>query len=137
VRLLLRNSYYKRIHGDWILASNTEFGTIAPFGVPSDTTKFLYVPIAERFFGGGSTSHRGFPDNQAGLRDPTTGFPLGGNALLFHTTEARFPFIGDNIQGVLFHDMGNVYSGFRSISFRVHQNDLKDFDYMVHAAGFG
>jgi outer membrane translocation and assembly module TamA len=33
--------------------------------------------------------------------------------------------------------MGNVYSGSGSISFRVHQNSLTDFDYMVHAAGFG
>ena len=54
---------------------------------------------------------RGFPMNQAGPRDPETGFPLGGNALLFHSTELRFPLIGDNIHGVLFHDMGNVYSG--------------------------
>jgi outer membrane protein assembly factor BamA len=95
------------------------------------------VPLPERFFGGGSTSHRGFPDNQAGSRDPSTGFPLGGNALFFHSTELRFPLIGDNINGVFFHDMGNVYSGFSDISFRVHQRDPKDFNYMVHAAGFG
>ena len=66
-----------------------------------------------------------------------TGFPLGGNALLFHSTELRFPFIGDNIDGVLFHDMGNVYSSPCKISFRVHQRDPSDFDYMVHAVGFG
>jgi outer membrane protein assembly factor BamA len=33
--------------------------------------------------------------------------------------------------------MGNVYSNFGDISFRVHQKSLTDFDYMVHAAGFG
>ena len=33
--------------------------------------------------------------------------------------------------------MGNVYSTIGAISFRVHQNNLTDFDYMVHAAGFG
>ena len=33
--------------------------------------------------------------------------------------------------------MGNVYSNLSSISFRVHQPNMQDFDYMVHAAGFG
>jgi outer membrane protein assembly factor BamA len=137
LRFLGRNSYYKRITGDFILASNTEFGLIHPFAVTPGVSAFDYIPIPERFFGGGSTSMRGFPDNQAGPRDLLTGFPLGGDALLFHSTELRFPFLGDNIQGVLFHDMGNVYSGLGAISFRVHQKDLTDFDYMVHAAGFG
>lgn len=137
LRFLGRNSYYKRIHGDVVLASNTEFGWIHPFSVTAGVSPSDYVPLPERFFGGGSTSHRGFPDNQAGPRDPLTGFPLGGNALLVHSTELRFPFIGDNIEGVFFHDMGNVYSSLNAISFRVHQNSLTDFDYMVHAAGFG
>lgn len=137
LRFLGRNSYYKRITGDFILASNTEFGLIHPFAVTAGVDAFDYIPIPERFFGGGSTSMRGFPDNQAGPRDLLTGFPLGGDALLFHTTELRFPLLGDNVQGVLFHDMGNIYSGLGAISFRVHQNNLSDFDYMVHAAGFG
>ena len=98
---------------------------------------FAYVPIAEHFYGGGSTSMRGFPENQAGPRDLKTGFNLGGNALLFHTTELRFPLFGDNINGVIFHDMGNVYKDFSSISFRTSQRDNQDFDYMVHAVGFG
>lgn len=45
--------------------------------------------------------------------------------------------IGDDIGGVLFHDMGNVYSGLSEISFGVHQHGLGDFNYMVHAVGFG
>lgn len=136
LRFLGRNSYYKTIHRNYVLASNTEFGVIRPFstgGVPNDE----YVPLPERFFGGGDNSMRGFPENQAGPRDPETGFPLGGNALLFHSTELRFPFINDNMQGVFFHDFGNIYSGLSDVSFRVHQKDLTDFNYMVHAAGFG
>lgn len=136
-RFLGRNSYYHKIRGSWIFANNVEFGWIHPFGVPAGQDPLVYVPIPEHFFGGGSTSMRAFPDNQAGPRDLVTGFPLGGNALLFKQTEVRFPFIGDNIDGVIFHDMGNVYSDLSSISFRVHQNDLKDFNYMVHAVGFG
>jgi outer membrane protein assembly complex protein YaeT len=137
-RLLTRESFYHTVwRKDWVLATNTMFGWIQPFGVPKGTTGFEYIPLPEHFYGGGSTSMRGFPDNQAGPRDPVTGFPLGGNALLMHQTELRFPLLGPNIGGVLFHDMGNVYTDVQSISFRVHQNGIKDFNYMVHAIGFG
>jgi outer membrane protein assembly complex protein YaeT len=137
-RLLARNSYYHPVwRKDWIFATNTVFGWIQPFGVPSGMTGFEYVPLPEHFYGGGSTSMRGFPDNQAGPRDPVTGFPVGGNALLMHQTELRFPLLGPNIGGVIFEDMGNVYTDVSSISFRVHQNGLKDFNYMVHAVGVG
>ena len=107
------------------------------------------VPLPERFFGGGADSLRAFPYNQAGPRDigeplvpggpssQPTGFPLGGNALFFNNLELRFPFLGENMQGVLFHDMGNVYSTISDVSFRFRQRDLKDFNYMVHAVGFG
>jgi len=135
-RFLARNSYYRKLTGDFVLASNTEFGVIRPFSTGGIATT-EYVPLPERFFAGGEATMRGFPMNQAGPRDLETGFPLGGNALLFHSTELRFPFIGENIFGVLFHDMGNVYSSLGSVSFGVHQNGLTDFNYMVHAAGFG
>jgi len=139
VRILVRNSYYKTLFKTLVLASNTEFGWIHPFNIPDkpDLDAFVYVPISERFFGGGSNSMRGFPDNQAGPRDAITGFPLGGEALLFHTTEARFPLIGDNVQGVLFHDMGNIFTDLSSLTLRTTQQGLTDFDYMVHAVGFG
>jgi outer membrane protein insertion porin family len=38
---------------------------------------------------------------------------------------------------VVFHDAGNIYRSFGAISFRASQRDLNDFDYMVHAVGFG
>jgi len=136
-KLLFRNSYYHPIHRDLVLASNTEFGLLAPFGVPAGTASSQAIPFPERFFGGGNNSERGYPDDQAGPRDTDTGFPVGGNALLFHSTELRFPLIGDNIGGVFFHDMGNIYSSIGAISFRVTQRNLTDFDYMNHAVGFG
>jgi outer membrane protein assembly factor BamA len=95
------------------------------------------VPLPERFFGGGGSSHRGFPEEEAGPRDAETGFPIGGTAELFNQTELRFPLIGENIGAVLFHDMGNTYSSLSDISFRVRQRGLTDFNYMVHAAGVG
>jgi outer membrane protein assembly factor BamA len=62
---------------------------------------------------------------------------VGGTALFFNQTEMRFPLIGDNIGGVLFHDMGNIYSSLNHISLRQTQRSLQDFDYMVHAVGIG
>lgn len=137
LRFLGRHSMYRQLKPDVVFATNTQFGVIKPYRVTPDVDPFEYVPLAEHFFGGGSTSHRGFPENQAGPRDLLTGFPLGGNSLLFHSTEIRFPLLGDNVNGVLFHDMGNVYRDFSSISFRFRQRDIQDFNYMVHAAGFG
>jgi outer membrane protein assembly factor BamA len=130
-RLLMRNSTYHALSRNVVIARTLQFGYIQRLG------GLEQIPLAERFFAGGASSNRAFPDNQAGPRDLITGFPLGGNALLFHSTELRFPLIGDNLGGVLFHDMGNVYSDLRNISFRFRQRDVKDFDYMVHGVGFG
>jgi outer membrane protein assembly factor BamA len=93
--------------------------------------------LAERFYSGGPSSHRGFPDNQAGPRDTRTGFPVGGSAMLLNNVELRFPLLGDNLGGVVFHDAGNVYSSLDSVSLRATQRDNRDFDYMVHAVGLG
>jgi outer membrane protein insertion porin family len=135
VRFLFRNSSYHRIGKRIVFARSTEFGDVFAYHFGADPSDA--VPLPERFFGGGSTSDRGFPDLQSGPRDPETGFPIGGNALLFNQFELRFPLIGENIGGVIFHDMGNTFSNVSAISFRVHQQNLQDFDYMVHAVGFG
>lgn len=148
-RALVRNATYYPLRKNLVLARQTQFGLIKPFSAPVGVAEQESVPLPERFFAGGADSLRAFPYNQAGPRDTgaplapggpasqATGFPLGGNALFVNNVELRFPFIGDNIQGVVFHDMGNVYSSISKISFRVHQNNLQDFNYMVHAAGFG
>jgi outer membrane protein assembly complex protein YaeT len=130
-RLLMRNSTYHPIGRDVVLARTTQFGWIQRLaGQPE-------IPLAERFFAGGASSNRAFPDNQAGPRDLETGFPIGGDALLMNSVELRFPLFGDNVGGVVFHDMGNVYSDVRNVSFRFDQRNLQDFDYMVQSFGFG
>jgi outer membrane protein assembly complex protein YaeT len=129
-RVLGRNATYHRLTRDLILARSLSLGAITRISTTD-------VPLPERFFAGGATSHRGFNENQAGPRDLLTGFPLGGKALLVNNLELRFPLIGDDIGGVVFHDAGNVYSNFGAMSFRFRQRDLEDFDYMVHAVGFG
>jgi outer membrane protein assembly complex protein YaeT len=130
-RLVVRNSTYHPLRRDIVLARSVQFGYIGRMGGLAE------IPLVERFFAGGASSQRAFPDNQAGPRDPVTGFPIGGTALLFHSTELRFPLVGDNFGGVLFHDTGNVYSSVENLSFRVRQKNLQDFDYMVHAIGAG
>ncbi|MDP2734685.1 MAG: BamA/TamA family outer membrane protein, partial [bacterium] len=150
LRLVLQNSSYHRLRGGLMLARSSQFGVQTPFGgsrrleipVEVDGTSFQEVfireiPIAERFFAGGGNSHRGFAVNQAGPRDPVTGFAVGGNALLFNSLELRFPVWGKNISGVLFHDAGNVFARLRDLSFRQTQKEVGDFRYISHAAGFG
>lgn len=148
-RILLRNATYYSLSKNLVLARQTQFGVIVPFTSVPGLTARDSIPLPERFFGGGDNSLRAFSYNQAGPRDigapqsfggPTsqaTGFPLGGNALFFNNVELRFPLIGRDIQGILFHDMGNVFSTLSNMSLRYHQRNLQDFDYTVHALGFG
>ncbi len=134
-RFLARNASYHPLGPRLVFARSTEFGDLYAFR--TSLGAFDAIPLAEHFFGGGGTSHRGFPQNQAGPRDTSTGFPLGGTALLFNQSELRFPLIGEDIGGVAYHDAGNIYSSLSNLSFRFHQRGLEDFDYMVHNVGFG
>lgn len=133
VRLIGRNSSYHRLRKDLIFARTLTFGLQERLtGGPLKD-----VPLPERFFAGGASSHRGFPENQAGPRDLQTGFPLGGKSILMLGHELRYPLIGDNLGAVLFHDMGNVFSRIGTVSFRYQQRDLKDFNFMVQTVGLG
>ncbi|HLJ50401.1 MAG TPA: POTRA domain-containing protein [Bryobacteraceae bacterium] len=148
-RALVRNATYYSLTKNLVLARQTQFGLIQAYAAPPGISAAESVPLPERFFAGGADSLRAFPYNQAGPRDlgtplvsggmasAPTGFPLGGNALFINNVEMRFPFIGDNIQGVFFHDMGNVYSSIGNLSLRFSQKNLQDFDYAVQAVGFG
>jgi outer membrane protein assembly factor BamA len=62
---------------------------------------------------------------------------LGGNALFINNFELRFPLFGDNLNGVLFQDAGNVYSTLGDMSFRFRQHNLQDFNYLVQDVGIG
>jgi outer membrane protein insertion porin family len=149
-RLVVQNSSYYQFHKRrWVFARSTRIGVEEPFG----STDF--APLPERFFAGGSTSHRGFGINQAGPRDLTTGFPLGGEALFLNNLEVRtpplpFPYVGNNLSAVLFHDMGNVFSTAGDMAnslFKYSQPDRSlclnpaagscNFNYTSHAVGGG
>ena len=73
------------------------------------------IPLPERFYSGGGNSNRGFGLNQAGPRDPFTGFPVGGSAVFLNSLEMRFPnvsvpYLQDSVGFTIFHDMGNVFA---------------------------
>jgi outer membrane protein insertion porin family len=116
----------------------------------------ILIPLPERFFSGGGNSHRGFGLNQAGPRDPFTGFPVGGSAVFLNNLEMRFPnvrvpYINDNVGFTVFEDMGNVFARpqemIRSLG-RFHQPDQQfcfqevthlqcNYNYASHAIGLG
>jgi outer membrane protein insertion porin family len=117
-RVVAQNSTYQPIWRDRhspdrmiVFARTTRIGLENVLGAGAS---ILAIPLPERFFAGGATSHRGFGLNQAGPRDLTTGFPLGGNASFLNSVELRLappvlPYVGTNLSFVLFHDAGNVF----------------------------
>ncbi len=175
-RLLVKNSSYHTFFRNrstgrgFVFARSTSIGVENPFGSTGlldpgqDATHFLraggtLIPLPERFFSGGGNSHRGFGLNQAGPRDPFTGFPVGGSAVFLNNLEMRFPnvtvpYLLDNIGFTIFHDMGNVFARPQEMLpslGRFHQPDQQlcfhaapppqfsqcNYNYASHAIGVG
>jgi outer membrane protein insertion porin family len=137
-RFLGKNSTYHtflRNHSTgrgYVFARSTTIGIENPFGntivvdpaytsirllqgLPAVPIGASLIPLPERFFSGGGNSNRGFGLNQAGPRDPFTGYPVGGSALFLNSLEMRFPsvrmpYLNDYIGFTLFEDMGNVFA---------------------------
>ena len=165
------SSYYQFGKRQYVFARNTRIGFIDNFGSNPNTSSLdcagallqtnascNAVPLPERLYAGGATSHRGFPINGAGPRDLQTGYPVGGSAVFINSLELRLPaptlpIVGDSVSFVLFHDMGNVFQNvgdmFPSIK-RFHQPNEQtcevitgvsfgtcDFRYFSHAVGLG
>jgi len=133
-----------------VFARKTQFGVLSPYGSPysitipasngqpSTVVPTHSIPLPERFFMGGSESMRGFSINQAGPRDPGTGYPIGGNALFLNSFELRSFFAQRRLGLVLFQDSGNVYTSIRKMYlFKIKQDSPADFDYTSHAVGLG
>ena len=149
-RVFVQNSSYHPIGRDFVFARATRFGVEVPTGnttgnAPTNcalgTTTGQIIPLPERFFAGGAQSLRGFSFNEAGPRDPCTGFPIGGLAVLIFNQELRFPmrlpFIGNRLGGTVFYDGGNVYSDVDHISFAWKSASPTVLNYFSHTVGFG
>lgn len=163
----------------FVFARSTSIGLEQPFGgtrilppgscplnaAAEPTCTFATIPLPEQFFAGGGNSHRGFGLNQAGPRDPSSGFPVGGTALFVNNMELRFPpvslpWLGEGFGFAIFHDMGNVFTAPHDMVkgvLRWHQPnpaqclpasstvndpcitnfDNSGYDYTSHAAGVG
>lgn len=113
---ITNSSYYDFGKRHWVFARETRYGQERAFGNGTQ----LLIPLPERLYAGGATSHRGFAINAAGPRDSETGYPVGGAAAAVNTLELRTPYpnlplVGNNLGFVFFHDMGNVFSRSRDV----------------------
>ena len=154
-RLSFQNSSFYPFGRAFVFARSMRFGYEQPWdntvepndpactassGNPS-TPPCETIPLPERFFAGGGASLRGFSLNQAGPRDPVTGFPVGGLAMLTFNQELRFPmklpFIGNRLGGTIFYDGGNVYSDIHHVTLRWKSPSTTDLNYFSHTVGFG
>ncbi len=118
LRATFQNSTYTHISRRLIFARSTRVGIEQTLG----RTMAGDIPLPERFFAGGGTSLRGFGLNEAGPRDPLTGFPIGGLGELIFNQQLQFPMhlpkLGDQVGGAIFYDAGNVFSSFNQINLR-------------------
>ena len=102
-----------------VLAGRVKCGIIEPIQATAE------IPIFRRFFAGGANSVRGYKLDYLSPRAPN-GNPIGGNALLEGSLEARFP-VYKQFRAVAFLDAGNVYLKPRDI----------DLGRLRYASGFG
>ncbi|HEV2426176.1 MAG TPA: POTRA domain-containing protein [Terriglobia bacterium] len=134
-RLIAQNSTYYHLGSHVIFARNTRVGIEPVYG---HTSVDQGVPLPERLFLGGPDSDRAFSLNEAGPRDPITGYPIGGKGLFLNQLELRFPLEQNHLGLVVFEDAGNVFSSprlFRLLKFV--QSGPTDFNYDVQAGGLG
>ncbi len=93
-------------------ALGLRLGAMKPIAQGGELPGNLKIPISERFFAGGSASHRAFPLDMLGIPGQTIneqGNPIGGNALVLLNLEYRRTLKGP-ISAVLFVDGGNVWA---------------------------
>ena len=136
LRVFMQNSSFTPLGRHLTFARSTSFGVETPYGGTLSTD----IPLPERFFAGGGNSLRGFGLNDAGPRDTTTGFPVGGLALLTANQELRFPlrlpYTTAAVTGAFFYDVGNVYSSIEKITLRTTPPP-NDLNFLSHSVGFG
>ncbi len=119
VRLLTKLTYYNRLSRTVVLATKYQLGGIRSVEQGS------FIPIDERFFGGGNSSVRGWSRQQLGPVNEE-GQPIGGRSSMEFSVEPRFQVM-NKVVLALFVDGGNVWSN--SLTYR--------FDDLSYAAGFG
>ncbi len=107
---------YTTIYKKFVLASRVQGGFMKSIK-SSEVT-----PIADRFYGGGNKSVRGWDRYDLGPKS-SDDLPLGGNSLLEASLELRYP-IWKKLSGVVFCDAGNVWEG-------TYDHNLNDLEYAI------
>jgi outer membrane protein assembly complex protein YaeT len=153
LRLTGQYATYYPLSSHLVFARNTRIGIESPYGslekilvsAPGQPKQYAYtdsLPLPERLFMGGSDSHRGFSINQAGPRDLTSGYPIGGNGLFFNSLELRARMAQQRLGFVLFNDTGNVFTTIRRMRLLKFSQtrpltDVDSLDYDSEAFGIG
>jgi outer membrane protein assembly complex protein YaeT len=96
-----RLTYYFPVTANTLLALGARAGWMTPLSGDA-----FNIPIEERFFNGGSTSVRSFPERRLGPTD-YHGYTIGGDTFMTYNAEYQFPIYGGVI-GAAFIDAGSV-----------------------------
>ncbi len=129
LKLFLQQTRYLNLGPPGVVGLSLRFGAIEAFSrlgtgdpdVPPSLPS-SNVFIDERFFGGGSTTNRGYLLDELGIRgqtliQPGPGahfMPVGGNGLVLANLDYHYPIAGA-FGGTVFLDSGNVWPDWRDI----------------------
>lgn len=143
LKFFLQGTYQLDLERGGVLAASLRLGAIEarPDPGPPDPTlppafETAEIPISERFFAGGRTTHRAYKRDFLGLRgrtlcgpEPAPGetptcpavaatdddlLPVGGDGLALLNLDYRFPIAGP-VGGILFVDSGNVWTRWQDV----------------------
>jgi outer membrane protein insertion porin family len=115
LKLFTKYQHYFPLYSGWNLSGTVRFG----LGRGK-------MPIHERFFAGGNNSFRGTRFDELGPKDPISGQPTGGKALLLFNFEVTFPLFSafKDLYGTFFCDVGNVWAQRGNVDLASLQNAL-------------
>jgi outer membrane protein assembly factor BamA len=150
LKLFLQHAQYLDLgFASTVLALSARVGGIEPLSALPEDIEDPFIPpgaglasqdifLAERFFAGGGSSHRGYGPDELGIPFSTclgaagevvadcaatlfrdadgTLRAAGGNGLVILNADLRFPLFGP-VEGVVFYDYGNVWADWRLIDF--------------------
>lgn len=126
LRFFGQHSRYLPLGEGRVLAAGARLGIIEILetveGAEGDP--LLSVPLDDRFFAGGRTTHRAFSrfelgiDGETRIREGDERASIGGNGLVLVNLEYRFPLFGA-LGGTVFYDIGNLWRDWRDIDDRV------------------
>ena len=138
LRLFVQQTQYFDLGRPGVIAVSARAGAIEPFKTlavrsedPLGQFPSRNIPLPERFFAGGDSSHRAYGRDDLGIRGETLllnqagdeYLPVGGDGLLLLNLEYRFPVFGD-FGGTIFFDTGNVWADWRAIDLGELKNGI-------------